>query len=125
MTHKRRCARYSMAAAATVCAIGTPAASAVPAEQFFQRESASGSSSVPPPPSSIAGSAAEEYEELRSPDATTVPVRVVKVSADRGFDWGDAGIGATGALALMALGTGAAFALGHGPGRRQMPRPIR
>jgi hypothetical protein len=39
-----------------------------------------------------------------------VPVRVVEVNRDSGFDWGDAGIGALGALALAAIGFGAALA---------------
>ena len=40
----------------------------------------------------------------------TVPVRVVEVNTDSGFDWGDASIGAIGALALAAIGFGAALA---------------
>jgi len=40
----------------------------------------------------------------------TVPVRIVEVNRDSGFDWGDAGIGAIGALALAAIGFGAALA---------------
>ncbi|SRR6266511_3026635 len=126
MTHKHRRALHGMAAAVSVCALAAPTASAVPVEQFLQRgedESASGSSSVPPP-SSIAASAAEEYENLRSPDSSSVPVRVVKVRADGGFDWGDAGIGATGILALAAIGAGAAVATGHRRGRH-LPQPIR
>lgn len=126
MTHKHRRALHGMAAAVSVCALAAPTASAVPVEQFIPRagdESASGSSSMPPPPSSIAASAAEEYENLRSPDATSVPVRVVKVRADGGFDWGDAGIGATGMLALAAIGTGAAVATGRRG--RHLPQPVR
>jgi hypothetical protein len=100
MTHKHRRTLHGMAAAVTVCALAAPSASAVPAEQFIPRaenESASGSSSV--------------------------PVRVVEVRADGGFDWGDAGIGATGALALAAIGAGAAVATGHRLSRRQLPQP--
>jgi hypothetical protein len=116
-----------LALAAVIGALAAPSASAAPAEQFFPRaedESARRSSSVPPPPSSIAAAAAEQYDDLRSPDATTVPVRVVQVRADAGFDWGDAGIGATGVLALMAIGVGAAIATGHRPGARHNPQPI-
>jgi hypothetical protein len=40
----------------------------------------------------------------------TVPVRVVEVERDTGFDWGDAGIGATAAIALGAIGAGATVA---------------
>ena len=52
-------------------------------------------------------------------------MRVVEVEADRGFDWGDAGIGATGVLALLAIGAGAAIATGHRPGSRHNPQTIR
>jgi hypothetical protein len=118
-----------LALAAVMSALAAPTASAVPVERILPRaedQSAGGSSSVQPPPSSsIAASAAEEYENLRSPDATTVPVRVVKVRADGGFDWGDAGIGASGLLALAAIGAGAALATGHRPRARPNPQPIR
>jgi hypothetical protein len=127
MTRKHRRALHGMAAAVSVCALAAPTASAATVEQFLPRagdESASGSSSVPPPASSIAAPAAEEYANLRSPDATSVPVRVVTVRADSGFDWGDAGIGASGILALAAIGAGAAVATGHRRGRH-LPQPVR
>jgi hypothetical protein len=38
----------------------------------------------------------------------TVPVRVVQVQTDTGFDWGDAAIGAAALLALMAIAFGLA-----------------
>lgn len=126
MNGKHRRVLRGVAAAVSVCALAAPTASAAPAEQLFQRaedESASGSPSAPPP-SSIAASAAEEYANLRSPDSGSVPVRVVRVRADGGFDWGDAGIGATGMLALAAIGAGAAVATGHRRGRH-LPQPIR
>jgi hypothetical protein len=54
--------------------------------------------------------------DLRSPDAiaaaadprtrTYASPTVVKLSSDSGFDWGDAGIGAGGALAVVALAGG-------------------
>jgi hypothetical protein len=37
----------------------------------------------------------------------TVPVRVVEIQSDSGFDWGDAGIGAAAAIALAAIVFGA------------------
>jgi hypothetical protein len=116
MTHKRCRPLATLGLAAAIGALAAPAATAIPAEQFIPRaedESLIGSPSVPPAPSSIAGSAAEEYENLRSPDATTVPVRVAEVQTDRDFDWGDAGIGAIGMLALAVIGAGAAVATGH------------
>jgi opacity protein-like surface antigen len=39
------------------------------------------------------------------------PIQVVHVSAPSGFDWGDAGIGAAGGLALSMLGLGAALTI--------------
>jgi hypothetical protein len=45
----------------------------------------------------------------------TVPVRVVQVQTDSGFDWGDAAIGAAALLALMAIVIGLA-ALRRGRG---------
>jgi hypothetical protein len=39
-----------------------------------------------------------------------LPVRVVEVNRDSGFDWEDAGIGAVGAMALMVIVWGAALA---------------
>jgi hypothetical protein len=94
-----RCVR-GLALAAVMSAVAAPTASAIPAEQFMP--------------------------DARG-DSTdrTVPVRVVELGADRGFDWGDAGIGATGVLALMAIGAGAAVATGHRPGARHNPQPIR
>jgi uncharacterized protein YwlG (UPF0340 family) len=38
----------------------------------------------------------------------TVPVRVVQVQAESGFDWGDAAIGAAALLALIAIALGLA-----------------
>ena len=40
----------------------------------------------------------------------TVPVRVVEVKTDTGFDWGDAAIGAAAVLALVAIAYGASVA---------------
>ena len=40
----------------------------------------------------------------------TVPVRVVEVRTDTGFDWGDAAIGAAAVLALVAIAYGATVA---------------
>jgi len=40
----------------------------------------------------------------------TVPVRVVEMRADTGFDWGDAAIGAAAVIALAAIAYGGAMA---------------
>ena len=97
--HNGRAAR-GLALAAVIGAVAAPAASAVPAEQFMP--AARGDSTD-----------------------RAVPVRLVQVEADQGFDWGDAGIGATGVIAFAAIGAGAALVTGHRPGARNNPQPIR
>ena len=89
-----------LALAAVIGAVAAPTASAATVEQLVP--DSRGDSELP-----------------------ATPVRVVEVGADRGFDWGDAGIGASGVLALMAIGAGAAIASGHRPGPRHNPQPIR
>jgi hypothetical protein len=39
------------------------------------------------------------------------PTQIVRVTTPSGFDWGDAGIGAAGGLALSMLGIGAALTI--------------
>jgi hypothetical protein len=59
----------------------------------------------------------------RGGSPSTVPqpdrVKVVRVQVDEGMDWGDAGIGAAGMLALVLVGAGGAQALGALPRRRR------
>jgi hypothetical protein len=100
MTPSHPRALRALALATVMSALAAPSASAAPVEQLMP--DARGESEV-----------------------QAMPVRVVEVGADRGFDWGDAGIGATGLLALMAIGAGAAVATGHRPGARHNPQPIR
>ena len=47
------------------------------------------------------------------------PVRVVRVQVDEGLDWGDAGLGAAGMLALVLVGFGGAHALSSLPAHRR------
>ena len=104
MTLKHRRALNGIAAALTVCALAAPTASAIPAERFLQ-------------------DAKDQAAGRNAPDSAPVPVRVVTVPSDSGFDWGDAGIGASGILALAAIGAGAAIATGHRPRVRHSPQP--
>jgi hypothetical protein len=83
--------------AAAISSLAAPAASAIPAEDFTPGERANSTDQA-------------------------IPVRVVQLEADQGFDWGDAGIGASGLVALMAIGAGAAVATGHRPGARHNPQ---
>ena len=98
LTNRRSARGFALAAA--IGALAAPSASAAPVEQL-----------VP--------------EARGDAEVVAMPVRVVEVGSDTGFDWGDAGIGATGLLALMAIGAGAAVATGHRPGARHNPQPIR
>ena len=86
--------RRGLAVATVVSALAAPGASAAPVEQFI--------------PSTVNG----------EPSGQPAPVRVVQVGADNGFDWGDAGIGAGGLLALAAIASGAAVAIRHRPDAR-------
>jgi hypothetical protein len=112
--------RRGLAIATVGSAFLAPAASAAPIEQMVP-STANGSvesKSVPPPPSSLAPSAGDAYDKLRSPDqpnAQPAAVRVVQAGADDGFDWGDAGIGAGGLLALAAIAAGTVVAIRHRP----------
>ena len=56
--------------------------------------------------------------------ATSPPQAVVQISPspDRGFDWGDAGIGAAGGIALSMIGLGAVLTASHQRSRRSDPR---
>jgi hypothetical protein len=55
--------------------------------------------------------------------ASTAPTIVHVTGPSGGFDWGDAGIGAAGGLALSILGVGSALAVsGHRTRRQTMRR---
>jgi hypothetical protein len=43
---------------------------------------------------------------------------VVRLTTTRGFDWGDAGVGATGGFALSLVGLGGALTISQNPARR-------
>jgi hypothetical protein len=56
--------------------------------------------------------------------SATPPQAVVQISPspEIGFDWGDAGIGAAGGIALSMIGLGAALTVSHQRSRRHDPR---
>ena len=88
--------RRALALATVVGAVAAPAASAYPV----------GSTG-----SALRGPAPHYAVHAQSADDQPVPV-----AAD-GFDWGDAGIGAAGVFAVLAIGAGATVAVGHRPRR--------
>jgi hypothetical protein len=63
----------------------------------------------------IAPDAASARLDLNPTPTTTTPsqpaVQIVRVSAPEAFDWGDAGIGAAGALGLSTLAVGSALVI--------------
>jgi len=57
-------------------------------------------------------------------DAARAPV-VVRVTTARGFDWGDAAIGAAGGIALSMLGVGGFLVVAQDhPGQTTRPKPL-
>jgi hypothetical protein len=78
-----------------------------------------------------AGQAAQVTQDLRSPDARDVgrtpvevptPVVEIREVPGSGFDWGDAGIGAAGMLALFSIAAGLALMV-SGRRRRRVGMP--
>jgi hypothetical protein len=64
-------------------------------------------------PSGEASAQATKPSQSASP-----PAVIVRVAAPTGFDWGDAGIGAAGGLALAMVGVGGAVAVSQSRARR-------
>jgi hypothetical protein len=101
--YKKRLAT-AMAGAALASALAVSGASAHYGSQPVS------SPEVAPPPSSIAASAAEEYQDLRSPDAVEAPEPqpvADEPSEPAGFDLASAAIGAVvaGGLSLVLMAT--------------------
>ena len=104
--------RRGLAIATVVSALGAPAASTAPVEQ-------------PIPSTTNVERRPVDYSKNSHPEPTAAArpspahVRVVQAGADNGFDWGDAGIGAGGLLALAAIASGALVAIRHRPAPRR------
>jgi hypothetical protein len=62
-------------------------------------------------------------QDLRSPDARDAAARIVQVSPG-GFDWGDAAIGAGGALGLILVLSGGTFAVARRRAEHRAPGPV-
>ena len=92
--------RRVLALATAITALAAPAAWAAPAEQILSENA--GSTSIAPH---------KTYTPQSSPSSAPVS------TASDGFDWGDAGIGATAMLALAAMVGGTALVLRTRPQR--------
>jgi hypothetical protein len=87
------------------------AVAAAPASAWTSNLNAHGSYVlVPPAPSSAA-----------SPGSNGQPV-IIRVTGHSSFAWGEVGIGAAGAIALLAILTGVALAVHHRGRRTATPR---
>jgi hypothetical protein len=65
--------------------------------------------------------------ELAARDSLTAgppPPQIIRVSQPNGFDWGDAGIGAAGGVALAMLGLGGALVVMHRPKRARQTTAV-
>ena len=98
MTSKAHRLRRGLVLATVIGALAAPAASAAP---------------IDPAVPGTGGQTNDRPNRAYIPRPAHEPVAV----AGDGFDWGDAGIGAAGMLALAAIGGGAAIAVRHRPGR--------
>jgi hypothetical protein len=66
-----------------------------------------------------AGSPSMHSPAARPAGAQSAPPTIVRVSSrDNGFDWGDAGIGAAGGLAISMIGLGTTLAVTQNRARR-------
>lgn len=94
----------------SLAAAGTPAASARPAD-FVPANHQSHASVYSRPDKSITPVATLSGSDIAT---ATAPQAVVRAQTPaRGFDWGDAGIGAAGGLALAMLGVGGGLVIAH------------
>jgi hypothetical protein len=115
--------RRTTATAAIILSLaaGAPAASARPADIFPPSHQSSAAVYSRPDRTMIPVTA----PYVGAVANTTAPQAVARVQAPQsGFDWGDAGIGAAGAVALAMLGVGGVLVISHRrPRRAATPHP--
>jgi hypothetical protein len=93
----------------SVAAAGAPVAGARPTDYMPTGKQAAASVYSRPDKSMIAASAPSSAAFVAG---ASVPQAIVRVQAPQGgFDWGDAGIGAVGGVALSLLGLGGGLAI--------------
>lgn len=101
----------------SLAAAGVPAASARPADYVPASKQAPAIVNSRPDTATIPTQWPYPYGGDPKPATATratVPQAVVQVQTPKtGFDWGDAGIGAAGGLALAMLGVGGGLVLSH------------
>jgi hypothetical protein len=99
----------------SLVAAGAPAASARPAD-FVPAGKQAPASVYSRPDKSLVPVATPDRGRIANATAPQADVRIQ--SPPSGFDWGDAGIGAVGGLALAMLGVGGGLVISHQRPRR-------
>jgi hypothetical protein len=74
----------------------------------------------PMPPDTPVG-AVNAATRHHHPDVVQPPTRILTVTAADRFDWGDAGIGASGTLGALLIAAGSAFVFTRSRGRTPSP----
>ena len=125
MLSPQRIARVT-AVALTAGAVAAPIASAYPPRDASSQALAASSNGVAQVPHQKAAPYARQDKQVVQSSQSQAPVSAVPPSAPAatpggGFDWGDAGIGAAGGLAISVVGIGGALALSQRRTRRTRP----
>jgi hypothetical protein len=105
-----------VATAAVTAALAAPASAAIP-YQDLRSPDASNTEALP-----VEERGSKAATTYRSP-ASTAPAAQVGDGDSGGFDWGDAGIGAGSAVALLGLGAGSVVLAGSRRRRRRLAVP--
>jgi hypothetical protein len=110
--------RRGLALATVVSAIAAPVASAALVDPPIPGAPSGNSQGQQSPPDNVTAYPGT-VTALSPPEPTSSPAPSPSggTVAGDGFDWGDAGIGATAMLALAAIAAGAAVVVGHRPRR--------
>ena len=95
----------------SLAAAGAPVASAMPARS-------EGPIAAKPAPAALYSRQDRSMIPTTAPSTTAAPIVVRVTSPSTGFDWGDAGIGAAGGIALSMVGLGGALAVSQNRARR-------
>lgn len=128
MLSPQRIARVT-AIALTAGAVAAPVASAYPPGGVPSQPAAASNNSVAHVKQHKAAAYTRQDKQLVPSSPSQAPVNAVPPSAPaatpiEGFDWGDAGIGAAGGLAISVVGIGGALALSQRRTRRTRPTTV-
>jgi len=110
-----------MATATVVSALAAPAAYASPIDGRGQQPVKVSTPVQGDLRSPDARDAAKHVVITYEPGKVSTPTEEVSQLPSNGFDWGDAGIGAAGMLALVALACGTLLIVGHRRRGRRFP----